>query len=134
MEVPVNYLAVAIAAVSNMIVGSIWYGPLFGKTWMKLAGVKMGGKNPAPSYVMAFIGALIAAYVLAHFIWLTATGMGGGVTVTSAMTTAFWGWLGFVAPATAGNVIWEGKSWSYWFITAGYWLVALVAMAAILGY
>ena len=30
----VNYLAVLIAGIVPMIVGAIWYGPLFGKRWL----------------------------------------------------------------------------------------------------
>lgn len=135
MDIPVNYLAIFLAAVSNMVIGSIWYSPiLFLNPWMKISGVKMGGKNPTPSYIIAFITALIAAYVLSHFIYLTSKGMGTELTTISAMTTAFWGWLGFVAPATAGMSIWEGKPWSYWAIVSGYWLASLVAMSAILSY
>ena len=133
MDIHINYLAVIVAALSNMVIGSIWYSPmLFGNLWMKLAGVKMGGKNPMPSYIIAYVFALIVAYVMAHFIYFGAVGMGTDLTVTSAITTAFWAWLGFVAPATSGMVTWEMKPWSYWFIVAGYWLVSLVAMAAIL--
>lgn len=132
MEVPVNYLAVVACAISNMIIGTFWYGPLFGKTWMKLAGVKMDGKSPIPSYIIAFVSALIGAYVIAHFVYLTSKGFGIDLTIGSAISTVFWGWLGFVAPPTIGMVIWEGKSWGYWAIVAGYWLVAFIAMATIL--
>lgn len=133
MDIPVNYLAVLLAAISNMVIGSLWYSPiLFLKPWMKASGVKMGGKNPMPSYIIAFIVALIVAYVFHHFIWLTAKGMGTDITISSAMTTAFWGWLGFVATTAVGTSIWEGKPWSYWLITAGYWLVSLLAMATII--
>ena len=31
----VNFLAIIVCAVVSMIVGTIWYGPLFGKKWMK---------------------------------------------------------------------------------------------------
>ncbi|MGC9355126.1 MAG: DUF1761 domain-containing protein, partial [Mariniphaga sp.] len=34
----INYLAVIVAALSSFMVGWIWYGPLFGKSWMKLHG------------------------------------------------------------------------------------------------
>jgi len=36
----VNWLAVLVAAVAQMIVGFIWFSPaLFGKTWMVLHGI-----------------------------------------------------------------------------------------------
>ena len=39
MALEVNYLAVLVAAIVNMVVGALWYSPLlFGKAWMKLTG------------------------------------------------------------------------------------------------
>ena len=34
----INYGAVVGAAVASMILGSLWYGPLFGKPWMAAMG------------------------------------------------------------------------------------------------
>ena len=134
MEVPVNYLAVLLAGLSNMVVGYLWYGPLFGKTWMKLSGVKMeGGKgSPAMGYIVTFITALLAAFILSHFIYLIARDFEIPVIITSGMTTAFWAWLGLIVPATISTVLWEGKPWALWFLNIAYWLVSLFAMAAIL--
>lgn len=39
--VPVNYLAILVAAVLSMVLGFLWYGPLFGKEWTKLMGVTL---------------------------------------------------------------------------------------------
>ena len=36
MNIPVNYLSVLVATIAGMVVGFIWYGPLFGKTWIRL--------------------------------------------------------------------------------------------------
>ncbi len=33
-----NWLAVIVAAIVNMVVGSLWYGPIFGNVWMKAVG------------------------------------------------------------------------------------------------
>ena len=32
----INYLAVVVAAIVNMALGSLWYGPIFGKAWIKM--------------------------------------------------------------------------------------------------
>ena len=34
----VNWIAVLIGGVFNMVFGSLWYGPLFGKVWLKAIG------------------------------------------------------------------------------------------------
>ncbi len=39
-----NWLAIIIAAVANMVIGTLWYGTwAFGKSWMTLSGHTMGG-------------------------------------------------------------------------------------------
>jgi len=39
VAIPINFLAVFGAAIVSMIIGSVWYGPLLGKTWMKEIGM-----------------------------------------------------------------------------------------------
>ena len=36
--VSINYLAVLVAAIASIVLGFVWYGPLFGKTWTQLMG------------------------------------------------------------------------------------------------
>ncbi len=64
--VHVNYLAVLISAVASMIIGSIWYGPLFGKMYMQIMGMdKLSPeeqtamkKSMGVSYFLQFIASL----------------------------------------------------------------------------
>src|SRR5258706_1426327 len=100
--VPINYVAVLIAAIVSMPLGFLWYGPLFGKQWMKLSGIteakmKAGKKSGKANmgYGLMFIGSLIMAYVLAHSLifassYLKVTGISAG------LMAGFWSWLGFV--------------------------------------
>lgn len=136
MEVVINYWAVLGVAVASMVLGSLWYGPLFGKTWMKLAGVSMSGgkegqKAMMKSYALMFVSALIMGFVLAHFLKFAGTFM-NDVSLSGALMGAAWIWLGFVAPPTVGMVLWEGKPWKYWLIVSGYWLADLLIAAVIL--
>ena len=135
--VPVNYWAVLVAAVANMVIGSIWYGPLFGKKWMKLQGwskddlEKMKSKGMGKTYFLAFIGSLLMSFVLSHALVFAATylninGVGAGITA------GFWNWLGFIAPVALGMVLWEGKSWKIWSLLNGYHLISLMVMGVIL--
>jgi hypothetical protein len=34
-----NWLAIILSGITPMLIGAIWYGPLFGKAWMKEAGM-----------------------------------------------------------------------------------------------
>ncbi len=135
MSVPINYWAVVIAAVVNVILGWLWYGPLFGKSWGKMSGVSMdkkpGSGTMAKGMVFMVIGSLLMAWILDHaLIFANAYLHTGGVS--SGFMVGFFNWLGFVAPVTVGVVLWENKPWTLWFINAGYYLVALCLMGAIL--
>jgi len=135
--VPINYLAVVAAAVASMAIGFVWYGPLFGKQWMALMGFTKESMNAAKakgmskSYALMTIGSLVMAYVLANGLvfgnsYLNMYGVSAG------LQGAFWYWLGFVAPVLLGLVLWDGKPWKLFFLNAGYYLVSMLAMGAIL--
>lgn len=131
----INFWAVLVAAVSSMVVGSIWYGPLFGKVFMKAMGMDQWSpekkaemkKSMALTYVWQFIASLVMFYVLAWF--LGATAMWG---VMGAMTVAFWAWLGFIVPLKLGDALWGGKMILFW-IGVTNSLVTILVGAAIIG-
>ena len=77
--VHVNYLAVLLCGVAAMIIGYLWYGPLFGKEWRSLVGMtdekmKKATNSMFSNYAAMFLSALVMAYVLAHFVWYAAPG------------------------------------------------------------
>jgi hypothetical protein len=130
MNVPVNYLAVIVAALANYIIGSLWYGVLFRKTWQRLSGIGEM-KITVLSVVLALIGAFVTSYVLLHTLvfgseYLKSSGIGTG------LLGAFSIWLGFIAPVTLGVVIYEKKPWALWFLNNAYWLISLLVMSVIL--
>lgn len=126
----VNLTAVVVAGVSAMVTGSIWYGPLFGKDWMKLSGLKKDDvkKSEMPKlYGIMFLGSLVEAYILSMFIHY-----GGAYTLLNGIKTGVWAWLGFVGTVMLGNYLFARKPLKLYFIDAGYALVNLVVMGAIL--
>ncbi|MBI2649708.1 DUF1761 domain-containing protein [Candidatus Woesearchaeota archaeon] len=132
-QIDVNYLAVLAAAIASMIVGFIWYGPLFGKMWMKMMGFdkkKMDEakkKGMGKTYALAFLTSLIMSYVLAHFV-----GYVQAATAMDGVVLGFWVWIGFLATTQIGSVLWEGKPVKLYLINTLHYLVALAVMAAIL--
>ncbi len=129
--VNINWLAVLLAAIANMVIGALWYSPaLFGKQWTKL--MKMSDedvrqvkkKGMQKEYLVMFIAALVMAYVFAHFIVL--------LGVVSAIELAFWIWLGFIATTSLGSILFEGKSSTLYLINTSYYLVSLIVMGFIL--
>jgi hypothetical protein len=129
-QVTLNYLAIFIAGLIPMITGFLWYGPLFGKQWMKEVGLKKESmKQPNPViYLIMFVGALIQSYVLAHFI-----SFANATTTVEGMATGAWAALGFVATTQLANFLFSGKSKQLYFIDIGYHLLNLLLMGAVLG-
>lgn len=70
---PVNYWLAFVVALIPFVVGAIWYGPLFGKTWQGLVGLsdeKIQSANMLKTmglaYVFAFIICLMLQMVVIH--------------------------------------------------------------------
>jgi hypothetical protein len=129
-SVDINGWAVIVAALINMVIGSFWYSPRgMGKEWMKLTGHKMGGSgsNVNTMYLWALVGALVQAYILAHFVQYT-----GSTSFWEGLVTGFWIWLGFVAITSGMNMMFEGRPWRLWKINAGYYLVVLLITGGLL--
>ena len=139
-EIHINYLAVLLAGLAFMVVGIIWYGPLFGKQWKTLMGLtdeSMKSMKLKPMQAMAggLVTSLIMAYVLAHdsYVWGQFFGTSFSQPIF-ALQLAFWIWLGYVATTQMGSVLWEGKSIKLFLINASNTLVALIVMSFILVY
>ncbi len=134
VQVAVNYLSVLVGAIGAMVVGYVWYSKqLFGEEWTHLVGIKMKdmkGADMSKTMGLAFVGALLTAYVLYHFI---AYGNEGVVNISAGLITAFWGWLGFVATTSYMMNMFQGKPMKLWLIDAGQHLVAFLVMGALMG-
>ena len=131
--IEVNFLAVLVAAVANMVIGTAWYSKrLFGEQWMKEAGIdpkKMNasGKQMGMIMFVALVSSLVSAYVLAHVSQLAVM-----ADVGNAITTGFWMWLGFVTTTQIAVVLWEMKSVKLWLINTSYSLLSFLTMGAII--
>jgi hypothetical protein len=130
MNVPVNWLAVIVAALANYVIGALWYGVLFRKAWLRLSGVSEM-KVTALSVILALVGALLTSWILGHAItfasaYLKTSGVGAG------LTTGFFNWLAFIAPVTIGVVTYEKKPFALWILNNAYWLISLLVMGIIL--
>lgn len=131
----INYLAVLVSAVASMVIGSIWYGPLFGKKFIHAMGLDLlspeqqaaAKKSMWKSYVLQFIASLVMFYVLAGLL-----GRLGELTVNGGLMLALWIWIGFFVPFKIGETIWGGK-WSLFWIGSSGMLITLLAGGAILG-
>jgi len=136
MEVPINYWALIVSAVISIILGFIWYGPLFGKQWMALAKIAMPDVKPSMKVmikpmIISIIGGIFMAFAFAHSLVFAQAYLGIS-GVSAGLQGAFWMWLGFIVPVHLNFVGWEGKPWKLFFINVGYWLVLLGITGVIL--
>jgi len=129
-----NLLAILLAAVSSMVVGTVWFLPrVFGNRWQALTGVDPNKpKRPAVVYSLSFVMAFLTATVLSAAASGAQELLGGGAIVV-ALATASVLWLGFIAATSAVHYLFEGRSPRIFAINVGHQLVTVLVMAAILG-
>lgn len=123
-------VAVIVAAASSFVVGGLWYGPLFGTTWMRAAGIsqeKAGEANMGRVMGLSFLLQLVAAAVLLTFIGVDASP--GFAIAAAAAVGACW-----VAPALGVVYLFEQRSFAHWAVNAGYQVVAFTLMGVVLGF
>ncbi len=129
--VQINYLAVLVCGVLSMIVGALWYGPVFGKLWMKQYGYTEEDLardfNPGKTYGLAVLGHIIMALVLAYMISLT-----NAQTISEGFRIAFSCWLGFIAATMFVNKLFSRKSYTLFFIDSAYQLVNMILFGILL--
>ena len=131
----INIWAVIVSAIAAMVIGSIWWGPLFGKMWIKEMGMEnMSAEHKAAMkkgmtwmYVQQFILSFIQAWVLADLLNKAAVWGAGAATGLAVLL-----WLGFQAPIQYGNKIWGGKKMHFVVATLASSLVTMLVMAWIL--
>ncbi len=87
----------------------------------------MAGENVGRAYLLAFVGALVASYVLAMFVDFTRA-----TTIGTGALTGFWVWLDFVATIGLTGVAFGAQPWGLYALNMGNHLVTLAVMGAIL--
>jgi hypothetical protein len=125
----IHWLAVAVAAVAGFPLGALWYGPLFGSTWMAATGItkeRAKQANMAKIYVMTLVLNLVIATSLAMFIGTTAN-------LQEGLFAGFMAGFTYVAAAIGITYLFEFRSFKLWAINAGYQVVVFSVMGAILG-
>lgn len=155
----INFIAILVAAASTLVVGAVWYSPLlFANVWMKESGLtedQLKKGNLLKIFGLTFIFSIMIAVIL---LMLTvhqfgALGMIGGPEFVATANPSYAAFMadygtafrtfkhgalhGFISglffafPLIAINGLFERKSWKYIFIHAGYWIVSLTIMGAI---
>ena len=115
-------------AAAFFIVGAVWYGAIFGKTWQKAAGLSdedvQGGNMP-----LIFGLTLAAEFIIAMVLWhlLQRTGAAPHVVMMMAIGLG----AAVMAPAVGINYLYQRKSLSLFLIDAGHFIVGMAAMGGV---
>ncbi len=127
----INHLAVFVCAILNLALGALWYSPiLFYKGWLletKLTEERLAKSNPAKTYVLAFLLALIMSYNLAFYLGDSQTDAVWG-TIAGFLAGFGWATLTFTIIA-----LFEQRTWKYIFINGGYITVYFTLIGFVLG-
>jgi len=127
----INYLAVLVCALVPMLIGAMWYGPIFGKAWMEAVGKTEEDLkkdfNPAKTYGLTVVTNFVVAYVLARIM-----GYAGAETITDGLIIASLCWIGFTAGTFYINNLFEAKPNKLLMINIFYHLVVILVYAVIL--
>lgn len=131
-DITLNFAAILVAAIVNMVIGALWYSPLlFGNIWVKAMKFNKAelkaDKYMGVRYAVAFLMGLLMVFVLAHYV-----DANEATTPSMGAQAAFWPWLGFMVPVLAGDILWNSKPFSVFVINASHYLVALLTAGVIL--
>lgn len=126
-------IPVVLSAIAAMILGFLWYGPLFSKQWMQLRNItakdiRKAKKSMSRTYITAFVINLVVGAMLHYFIVETnnATAIGGAAV-------GLFAWLGFVMTTMGTNYLFTNQPRNLYLIDVGYYLAVLLVGGAIIG-
>lgn len=136
MTVPaINYLAVVLATLSSMVVGSIWYTPrVFGNYWMKKSGVEPTGnaRDAVRPIVVTVVVSFVTAWVLAGATWISFEFYGGSFLLNAVVTAAIL-WAGFTAARFVTHDQFDRRPAGLTVLNSAHELVTVLVMAVIIG-
>lgn len=159
MELPINPIAIPVAAVAALLIGALWYNPKigFGNVWMRESGMteeKMKGGKMGIIFGFSLLFAALLAMLLMNFTnhqW-GAFGMIGAEPELAkpsfeafmndygtayrtfkhgALHGSMFGIMGAL-PIIGTIALFERKSAKYIFVNSGYWIVTLTIMGGII--
>jgi Protein of unknown function (DUF1761) len=127
----VNLLAILVAAACGFLVGGVWYGPLFGKTWQREIGMSdddLKSANMLKIYGTAFVFSVLSAVFLGHLLSHFDTDFTRTMMISIGIA------VGFITPAIGTNYLFGRKSGKLFAIDAGYWIAFYAAMGLVFGF
>ncbi len=157
----INWIVLLISALVPIVVGFVYYGPIFGKAWMKVNGFKeedLQGANMAFILGISFILSFLIAFGLsgmaihqAGVVQLLATDLQAGSEDAENLLNTIMSAYGdkhmdfghgalhggtsavlFALPLIAINGLFERRGGKYIWIHFGYWFISLLLMGGVI--
>jgi Protein of unknown function (DUF1761) len=126
----ISLTATLVATLAGFALGALWYGPLFGRAWMKAVGKTpdeiQGDFSPARVYGATFVLGLIASYVFGLYL-----GPDPGRAFSLVLGAA--AGLCWVATALATNYLFERRPAVLIAINGGYHAVRFTLIGLAFG-
>lgn len=127
---PVNWLAVALAAILAVAIGIVWYGPLFRGPRQLLDGPGAQGEKSSRSYLWSIAAMFVIAAMIGHNFARV------GPATLAAKPWLYWmmsGGLGLavITPALFIALARHGVPMRDRLVDCGHWIVALLAMGTV---
>ena len=122
--------AALVSAAAYYILGWFWYGTLFGRTLTGLThatSATASAGDPVP-YIVAAATSLVLAYVIALML-----DRNEDRTAAQGAELGLFLSIGLVASTTLETSLFEGRPVTLWLINAGYVVVGLTMIGAIIG-
>ncbi len=122
-------IAVLVSAIAQWVLGIVWYGAIFRKSWQALVGLAEGTKPRSMvfSLITSCVACLLLSFVLVHLeVWAGTIAFSGGVKIGVIC------WAGFIAPPLFTQHIYENRRANLFAINAAYWLLAMALGGGIL--
>lgn len=133
----VSIWVILISGVINMVGGMLWYGPIFGRIWMKGMGIDPDNKeqiaemqkDAAPGYVFSLVFALIFGYALDLVVNTLALN-----NVFIALAAVLIIYIGFSVGNTIKGLLWGETSRTVFIINTAFELFYLIVLTFVAFY
>ena len=110
-----SFFLIVVATILQFVLGALWYSPLlFGKWWMQIMEcdslskdeLKSMQKKMMPFYFVQLALTFFTTFSLSNFMYYGSR--------LGFYHTAFWIWIGFMAPVSVASVIWANTKQKFW--------------------
>jgi uncharacterized membrane protein len=123
-----NWWAILVATMAGFMLGGLWYGPIFGKAWLKAIGKTEDDIEPSPTpFIVSFFTSLITAIAVSALIHNL-----GFTTLSDGIALGVIAGIGFIATSMGSDSAFGRSGLPLFLIQSGYRVTYTIIMGAIL--